>query len=124
MLQSIKATRLPVAHLARQQAVLQRRTFLAPTAALRADLVQDMYLKEIKGYKLPAVKPSDSEGHVQKFSPPKPPKSPEESDIANELKAYENQQVDVEGQASGGESASVEEDWFEEEPEEEAAAAH
>jgi F-type H+-transporting ATPase subunit h len=71
-----------------------------------------MYLKEIKSYKLPAVKPSDSEGHVQKFSPPKAPKSPEESDIANDLKAYENQTVDVEGQASGGEATAVEEDWF------------
>ncbi len=71
-----------------------------------------MYLKEIKSYKLPAVKPSDSEGHVQKFSPPKAPKSPEESDIANDLKAYENQTVDVEGQVSGGEATAVEEDWF------------
>lgn len=70
-----------------------------------------MYLKEIKAYKLPAVKPSDSEGHVQKFSPPRAPKSPEEGDIANDLKAYENQQVDVEGQASGGEATAVEEDW-------------
>lgn len=83
-----------------------------------------MYLKEIKAYKLPAVKPSDSEGHVQKFSPPKAPKSPEESDIANDLKAYENQQVDVEGQASGGGATAIEEDWFEEEPDEESAAAH
>jgi len=76
----------------------------------KADLVQDMYLKELKFYKLPLVKPSDSEGHVQKFSPPKAPKSPEESDIANDLKAYENQQVDVEGQASGAEATATEED--------------
>lgn len=70
------------------------------------------------------MKPSDSEGHVQKFSPPKAPQSPEESDFANDLKAYENQQVEVEGQAAGGEASAIEEDWFEEDEEEEAHAAH
>lgn len=75
-----------------------------------ADLVQDLYLRELKNYKLPAVKTSDSEGHVQKFSPPKAPQSPEESDIANDLKAYEDQQVEVEGQSSGGEATTTEED--------------
>lgn len=124
MLQSLKASRVPLARIARPQAVLHRRTFLAPTAALRADLVQDLYLRELKGYKPPPVKPSDSEGHVQKFSPPKPPQSPEESEIANDLKAYEDQQVEVEGQAAGGEASATEEDWFEEEEEEEAQAAH
>ncbi|KAL9077451.1 MAG: hypothetical protein Q9161_000296 [Pseudevernia consocians] len=124
MLQSFKASRLPLARAVRRQAVLHRRTFLAPTAALRADLVQDLYIKELKGYKPPPVKSSDSEGHVQKFSPPKAPQSPEESDIANDLKAYENQQVEVEGQAAGGEASATEEDWFEEEEEEEVHAAH
>lgn len=70
------------------------------------------------------MKPSDSEGHVQKFSPPKSPRSPEESDIANDLKAYEEQRVEVEGQASEGEGAAVEEDWFEEDPDDEVKAAH
>lgn len=89
-----------------------------------ADLVQDLYIKELKGYKPPPVKSSDSEGHVQKFSPPKAPQSPEESNIANDLKAYENQQVEVEGQAAGGEASAPEENWFEEEEEEEAHPAH
>ena len=83
-----------------------------------------MYIKELKVYKSPPVKPSDSEGHVQKFSPPKPPKSPEEGDIANDLKSYENQQPEVEDQASGGEATAAEEDWFEDDEEEEAAPAH
>lgn len=82
-----------------------------------ADLVQDLYLRELKNYKAPAVKANDSEGHVQKFSPPAPPKSPEEADIASELKAYEASTVEVEGQAEGG-AATQEVDWFEEEPEE------
>lgn len=77
-----------------------------------------MYLRELKAYKQPAVKLSDSVGHVKKFSPPQPPTSPEEGNIASDLKAYEDQQVEVEGQAAAGETATVE-DWFEEEEEEE-----
>jgi F-type H+-transporting ATPase subunit h len=79
-----------------------------------------LYIKELKAYKTPAVKANDAEGQVQKFSPPKAPKSPEEADIANELKQYEASTVDIEGQAEEG-SAVAEEHWFEEEPEEEAA---
>jgi len=85
-----------------------------------ADLVQDLYMKELKAYKVPPVKAGDADAHVQKFSPPKAPKSPEEADIANELKAYEAQTVDIEGQAEGG-AVEHEVDWFEEEPEEETA---
>jgi F-type H+-transporting ATPase subunit h len=91
-----------------------------------AELVQDMYLRELKNYKQPAVKATDAEGHVQKFTMPKPPPSPEEGDIASELKAYETQQVEVEGQ-SDSESPLPQEDWFEEEPEEDeqpAGATH
>jgi F-type H+-transporting ATPase subunit h len=79
-------------------------------------MVQDMYLKELKAYKPPPEQPGEAEKHVQKFSIPKTPPSPEESDIQNDLKAYEEQVPEVEGQASGGESAPVQ-DWFEE-PEE------
>lgn len=87
-----------------------------------ADLVQDLYLRELKAYKIPTVKASDSEGHVQKFSAPKAPKSPEETDIANELKAYEAQAVDVEGQVEGG-VVDNGDAWFEE-PEEESDSKH
>lgn len=72
---------------------------------------------------MPQVKASDAEGHVQKFAIPKAPASPEETDLANQLKAYETQQVELEGQATEGTSAPVEEDWFEEE-EEDVPAAH
>ena len=84
-----------------------------------------MYLKELKAYKAPPVKPSDADGHVQKFAMPKAPPSPEEADIQNDLKAYEEQVPEVEGQASGGGSAAaVEQDWFEEEEEEEEEHGH
>lgn len=84
-----------------------------------------MYLRELKSYKPLQVKASDAEGHVQKFAVPKPPPSPEEGDLASELKAYETQQVELEGAATGEEGAApVEEDWFVEEEEETATAAH
>lgn len=81
-----------------------------------------MYLRELKNYKPAPVKASDADGQVQKFHMPTAPKSPEEADIANELKAYESQQVELEGQAGEAGAAPVEEDWFEEEAEEEEAA--
>ncbi|KIW08302.1 uncharacterized protein PV09_01220 [Verruconis gallopava] len=122
--QSLRAARPLMARIAVQSA---RRTIFTPSAVRSADLVQDIYLREIKNYKQPTINVAkDSEGHVQKFSVPATPKSPEETDLANDLKSYETQQVEVEGAASsdGADSAMVEEDWFE--PEEEAApsAAH
>ncbi|KAK5243196.1 ATP synthase F0 subcomplex subunit H atp14, partial [Cryomyces antarcticus] len=101
--QSLRPARQTLFRAARQQnAVMGRRTFIAPTAIRQADIVQDMYLRELKGYKPPQIKASDADAHVQKFTAPKPPPSPEETDIANELKAYESQQVEVEGQSSEG----------------------
>jgi F-type H+-transporting ATPase subunit h len=83
-----------------------------------------MYLQQLKTYKPPPLKANDADGHVQKFTLPKPPKSPEETDIAKDLKAYENQTVEVEGQSSESGAPVPEEDWFEEEEEEAPAAAH
>lgn len=83
-----------------------------------------MYLKELKTYKPAPLKASESEGLVQKFSAPKPPQSPDEGDLAQDLKAYEEQQVELEGQATSGESGPVEEDWFEPPEEDEPAASH
>ncbi|KAL9081032.1 MAG: hypothetical protein Q9157_000348 [Trypethelium eluteriae] len=86
---------------------------------------RDMYLRELKSYKPTPIKASDAEGHVQKFVAPKPPQSPEESDIAKDLQAYEQQQVEIEGQANTSSGApAVEQDWLEEEEEDEAAQAH
>ena len=76
-------------------------------------------MKELKAYKPPPSTNTDSAGHVQKFSPPKPPQPPHEGDVANELKEYESQQVEVEGQATEGETSDVEVDWFEDDFEEE-----
>ncbi|KAL1799744.1 hypothetical protein ACET3X_000086 [Alternaria dauci] len=116
--QSIRASRQALVRVARQQpAFVARRTFITPSAVRSADLVQDLYLRELKNYKVPEVKASDAEGHVQKFTVPKAPASPEETDIANELKAYETQAVDVEGAQGEDDAVLPQEDWFEEEDE-------
>ena len=77
-----------------------------------ADLIQDLYLRELKAYKPPPQK-GPEEGAVAKFTPPATPKSPEEADLASGMQDYENQQVEVEGQAPGETQSSPEEDYFE-----------
>lgn len=82
---------------------------------ITADFVQELYLKELKSYKTPAVKANDAEGIVQVFSLPPTPASPEEADLVSSLKEYENMAVDVEGAAPAtttGEPAAVQ-DWLE-----------
>ncbi|KAJ5582470.1 hypothetical protein N7535_001090 [Penicillium sp. DV-2018c] len=122
MSQSLRASRTLFFRASRAQVSVARRTFLT-SAVRQADPVQDLYLRELKAYKPTPIKAGDADEHVQKFSAPKPPKSPEEANLASELSAYESQEVEVEGQAAAGEAAPVEESWFEEE-EEAPAAAH
>lgn len=81
-----------------------------------ADFVQELYLKELKAYKTPAVKESDADGQVQIFNAPKTPASPEEADLAGSLKAYETMAVEIEGQdvaAQSGSGAAALPDWLE-----------
>lgn len=86
-----------------------------------ADFVQELYLKELKAYKVPAVKPEDANGQVATFVLPKTPASPEEADLASSLQEYETMAVEVEGQeapADGSAVAAPVEDWLVEEEEE------
>ncbi|KAI9843539.1 MAG: hypothetical protein M1838_002592 [Thelocarpon superellum] len=124
LIQSLRVSRCTITRATASRIISPRRTIIVPSAARRADLVQDMYLSELKKYKPTPVKASDAEGHVQKYATPQTPPSPEESNLAKDLKAYEEQVVEVEGQSSAGEPVVKEEDWFEEELEEEHSAAH
>ncbi|KAL1953170.1 hypothetical protein VTO42DRAFT_3430 [Malbranchea cinnamomea] len=121
MSQSLRASRSLLARATRQSVVVVRRSFVT-TAVRQADPVQELYLRELRAYKPAPTKPSDADAFVQKFTVPSPPPSPEESNIASELKAYENQEVEVEGQASSGEPTPIEEDWLEFDEAEEAPA--
>ncbi|KAM5355808.1 hypothetical protein ACJ41O_002454 [Fusarium nematophilum] len=111
-----------VSRVARPNAV-QVRGFIAPTVSRRADFVQELYLRELKAYKTPAVKESDSDGQVQTFSIPKTPASPEETDLAGNLKEYESMAVEIEGQDAAAQSSSGTAevaDWLEAEEEDDA----
>ncbi|KAM0463857.1 hypothetical protein ACHAO4_000581 [Trichoderma viride] len=116
-----RASRAVAARAARANAV-QVRGFIAPTVSRRADFVQELYLKELKAYKIPTVKETDSEGQVQVFAMPKTPASPEEANLADSLKTYESMAVEIEGQDASAQSATgVAQlpDWLEAEEEEE-----
>jgi F-type H+-transporting ATPase subunit h len=110
--------------------ILSRNPLACIANPLRlADIVQELYLRELKAYKPTPVKDSDAAGHVATFSLPKAPKSPEEVDLASSLKEYENMAVEVEGQDASaqapGAAAPVLEDWLvDEEEDEDAHAAH
>ena len=96
----------------------------ATNSPFPADFVQELYLRELKSYKPTPVKDSDAVGQVATFSEPKAPKSPEEADLASNLKEYESMAVEVEGQegADAGKAPAAVEDWLVEEEEEEEAA--
>ncbi|EXJ80629.1 F-type H+-transporting ATPase subunit H [Capronia epimyces CBS 606.96] len=100
-----------------------RRGFTVSSGSKMPDLIQDLYLKELRAYKPPPQKASDAEGHVQKFTPPPPPKSPEETNLASEMKEYEEQAVEIEGQGAAGET-QAEEDFFEDIEEDDDEPAH
>jgi F-type H+-transporting ATPase subunit h len=94
---------------------------IADIILLTADFVQELYLKELKAYKIPAVKESDAEGNVQTFSVPKTPASPEETDLAGNLKEYESMAVEIEGQDTSAQTSGAPKvaDWLEAEEDEE-----
>ncbi|VDC03143.1 unnamed protein product [Peniophora sp. CBMAI 1063] len=66
-----------------------QRTF-ATSAVARRDLVQDLYIKELKGYKAPPAAKDAHVGAVKQFSTPSQPTPPAlPTDLASELSAYD-----------------------------------
>ncbi|RVX68813.1 hypothetical protein B0A52_07468 [Exophiala mesophila] len=114
MAQSLRAGSRVLARMSSRSFQAPRRSFAISSVVRAPDLIQDLYLKELKAYKPPPQKASDAEGYVQKFTPPAAPKSPEEANLASELKAYDESVVEVEGQSSSGETQTEVEDLFEE----------
>jgi len=67
-----------------------RSRLFSTSVVARKDLVQDLYLKEIKAYKAPPVAKDAHVGVVKSYSLPPAPKAPSiPSDIASELAAYD-----------------------------------
>ncbi|KAF9922071.1 hypothetical protein FBU30_007845, partial [Linnemannia zychae] len=79
-------TRAAVARPASYMAV---RSFTAPTAPLMQDILKDLYIKELKGYKpAPDAKSADASSQVKEFKVPAAPTAPV-VDAAADLAAWE-----------------------------------
>ncbi|KAK9462114.1 ATP synthase complex subunit H-domain-containing protein [Lipomyces oligophaga] len=93
-----------------------RRSFA--TTPARRDLLQDLYIKELKAYKAPAVAADDSVGQVKPWSVPPAPLPPSlEAATPADLSEYDSQIVEVEGIAVGEEPSTESlDDWFVVEP--------
>jgi len=69
---------------------LQSTRALSVSAVSRKDLVQDIYVRELKAYKAPVSAKDAHVGNVKAFSAPTSPTPPDlPRDIAAELAAYE-----------------------------------
>ncbi|KAF3909755.1 hypothetical protein AA313_de0209952 [Arthrobotrys entomopaga] len=102
----------------------QTRTFVV-SAPRQSDIVQDLYLRELKSYKPAPAKPNDHEGQVRNWSTPAAAKVPDlgESSLSADISAYQAQIVETESgvpDASADASASATpqknpDEWFDEE---------
>lgn len=80
--------------------------------AVKRNVVQELYLKELKNVKLSPITAKDAEGSVKPWSEPVKPKIPElEGQGTDALKAYSSEPVETKT-AAVEEEAPVEEDWL------------
>ncbi|CAD6583825.1 MAG: hypothetical protein CYPHOPRED_002503 [Cyphobasidiales sp. Tagirdzhanova-0007] len=85
------------------------RRSIATSAISRKDYVQDLYLRELKGYKPKEVAANSHVGQVKEFHSPTAPTAPSvpsSADLAKELDAYEREDVPTSSAASAGANES------------------
>ncbi|KAK6538764.1 hypothetical protein TWF694_010334 [Orbilia ellipsospora] len=100
----------------------QTRTFVV-SVLRQSDIVQDLYLRELKSYKPAPAKPNDHEGQVRNWATPATAKVPDLGDatLSADISAYQSQIVETESgvpDASTDASAAPQknpDDWFDEE---------
>lgn len=93
------------------------------TSACRMNLVQNLYLNEIKNFKPKPLTEKDAEGSVISWSAPSAAKPPSVEGDVSEVDAYAAEPVEVDAKpaASSAPEAPVGDDWFPiEDPAEEA----
>ncbi|KAG0284954.1 hypothetical protein BGZ97_008010 [Linnemannia gamsii] len=96
---------------ARPASYMAARSFTAPSAPLMQDILKDLYIKELKGYKpAPEAKGADASSQVKEFKAPAAPAAPT-VDAAADLSAWETANVEI--------ADAVSEDAVEEDEEEE-----
>ncbi|KAL0061580.1 hypothetical protein AAF712_011607 [Marasmius tenuissimus] len=80
---------MPSAMFRRAASSASRSRFFSSSAAARKDLVQDLYLREIKAYKPAPVAKDAHVGLVKQYSAPAAPKAPSLSaDLSSDLSTY------------------------------------
>ncbi|KAF3203962.1 hypothetical protein TWF106_001821 [Orbilia oligospora] len=99
----------------------QTRTF-AVSASRRSDIVQDLYLRELKSYKPTPPKANDHEGQVRVWKAPATASTPDlgEASLTSDISAYQAQVVETESgvpdaAAEGAVPVKNADDWFDEE---------
>lgn len=86
---------------------------MSVTSIRRADIIQDLYVKEVKAFKAPTLTAADAAGSVKPWAAPTAPSAPAlEADVAAELSEYETQAVEVESAKPAENAAAEVEDWF------------
>ncbi|CCH44897.1 ATP synthase subunit H, mitochondrial [Wickerhamomyces ciferrii] len=91
----------------------------------RKNVISDLYVKELKGFKPTPLTAQDAEGSVKPWKAPAAPRTPGlEADAATQLNEYESAPVEVDSAPVANEGATEstgEDDWFvlEEDPVEE-----
>ncbi|CUS22580.1 LAQU0S06e01266g1_1 [Lachancea quebecensis] len=87
------------------------RTFAS--TRVRSNVIQDLYLREIKSVKLQPVSAKDAEGSVKAWTAPQAPKAPElEAQGPEALKAYAQEDVHVTKTEAEFAAESEEQDWL------------
>lgn len=87
------------------------RTFA--TTGVRSNVIQDLYLREIKNVKLQPVSAKDAEGSVKPWTAPQAPKTPElEAQGSEALQAYAQEDVHVSKTEAEASAETEEQDWL------------
>ncbi|KAF8932425.1 ATP synthase complex subunit H [Dissophora ornata] len=103
---------------ARPAAFMAVRSFTAPSAPLMQDILKDLYIRELKGYKpTPDAKGADASSQVKEFKAPAAPVTPT-IDASADLAAWETANAEI-ADAVSEEVLEEEEEEVEEEEEEE-----
>ncbi|CAG8496750.1 9191_t:CDS:2 [Acaulospora morrowiae] len=78
-----------------------QRSFSTQLGPVMKDIIQDLYVKELKTYKPLPEKPGDEHGNVKDLRLPPPPQPPGvDEDIESELAAYDVEELPGEEEAA------------------------
>ncbi|SCV00648.1 LAMI_0G06436g1_1 [Lachancea mirantina] len=90
---------------------ISARTFT--TTRVSANVIQDLYLRELKSAKLQPITAKDAEGSVKPWAAPKAPSAPAvEAQGADALQAYAQEDVEVAQPKQESSTDAAEQDWL------------